>query len=141
MSKADQWNWKAKREKKAFLALEDGTVMRGYSVGAETDAVGEVVFNTGMCGYQEILSDPSYSGQFVTMTYPEIGNTGINEADMESRRFFANGFIMNNMNTPSNWRCEESLGESLARRDIPAIAGIDTRFLTSLLRDKGTLKG
>jgi carbamoyl-phosphate synthase small subunit len=135
------WNWKEKREKSAFLALEDGTVLRGYSVGAPRDNIGEVVFNTGMSGYQEILSDPSYSGQFVTMTYPEIGNTGINEADMESRRFFANGFIMHDMNTPSNWRCEESLSESLVRQDIPAIAGIDTRFLTGLLRDKGTLKG
>ena len=73
---ADKWNWKEKRDKKAFLALEDGTVFRGYSVGAGHDALGEVVFNTGMTGYQEILSDPSYNGQFVTMTYPEIGNTG-----------------------------------------------------------------
>ena len=80
------WDWKKKREKQAFLALENGSVLRGYSVGAETDAVGEVVFNTGLSGYQEILSDPSYSGQFVTMTYPEIGNTGINTADMESDR-------------------------------------------------------
>ena len=78
----------------AFLALEDGTVLRGYSVGAGKDAVGEVVFNTGMAGYQEILSDPSYNGQFVTMTYPEIGNTGINSADMESAKLFANGFVI-----------------------------------------------
>ena len=89
-----KWNWKEKREKPAFLALEDGTILRGYSVGAKRDNVGEVVFNTGMSGYQEILSDPSYSGQFVTMTYTQIGNTGINVADMESRQFFANGFIM-----------------------------------------------
>ncbi|MFC1496839.1 glutamine-hydrolyzing carbamoyl-phosphate synthase small subunit [Verrucomicrobiota bacterium] len=135
------YNWKEKREKKAFLALEDGTILRGHSVGASRDAVGEVVFNTGMSGYQEILSDPSYSGQFVTMTYPEIGNTGINTADMESRKFFANGFIVHELNETSNWRAEESLREALIRSDIPAIAGIDTRALTSKLRDEGTLKG
>ena len=128
------WNWKEKREKPAFLALEDGTIMRGYSVGAAVDSVGEVVFNTGLSGYQEILSDPSYSGQFVTMTYPEIGNTGINAADMESRGFFANGFIMHDMNVPSSWRSEESLTEALVRSNIPAIAGIDTRALTSKIR-------
>ncbi len=135
------WNWKEKREKPAFLALEDGTILRGYSVGAKRDNVGEVVFNTGMSGYQEILSDPSYSGQFVTMTYTQIGNTGINVADMESRQFFANGFIMHEINEPSNWRSEESLGDALVARDIPAIAGLDTRALTSRLRDQGTLKG
>ena len=86
---SSKWNWKEKRDKPAFLALEDGTILRGYSVGAPVNGLGEVVFNTGMSGYQEILSDPSYSGQFVTMTYPEIGNTGINTADMESRKLFA----------------------------------------------------
>jgi len=135
------WNWREKREKPAFLALEDGTVMRGYTVGAALDAVGEVVFNTGMTGYQEILSDPSYSGQFVTMTYPEIGNTGINPEDMESREFFANGFIMHELNETSNWRARESLRDALVRCNIPAIAGIDTRALTSKLREAGTLKG
>lgn len=130
-----------RREKKAFLALEDGSIFRGHSVGAPRDSVGEVVFNTGMTGYQEILSDPSYSGQFVTMTYPEIGNTGINSDDMESGKFFANGFIIHEMNSPSNWRARESLEECLVRCDIPAIAGIDTRVLTSKLRDHGTLKG
>lgn len=134
------WNWKEKREKRAFLALADGTVLRGYSVGAPIDAVGEVVFNTGMSGYQEILSDPSYSGQFVTMTYPEIGNTGINKSDMESRKFFANGFIMHNANEPSNWRSETSLSECLKQNGIPAIAGIDTRLLTEKLRNDGTTK-
>ncbi len=137
----DRYNWRARRECGAFLALEDGTVLRGYSIGAARDAVGEVVFNTGMSGYQEILSDPSYAGQFVTMTYPEIGNTGINSADMESRRFFANGFIVHEDNTPSNWRSEESLRQSLVRSDIPGIAGLDTRALTSRLRDEGTLRG
>ncbi|OGV65513.1 MAG: carbamoyl phosphate synthase small subunit [Lentisphaerae bacterium RIFOXYA12_FULL_48_11] len=135
------WNWREQRQQKAFLALEDGTVMRGYSVGARKDTVGEVVFNTGMSGYQEILSDPSYSGQFVTMTYPEIGNTGINREDMESRKLFANGFIIHNMNEPSNWRCDQSLRKYLDKCDIPAIAGINTRALTTRLREKGTLKG
>jgi len=136
----NKWDWKAKREKGAFLALEDGTILRGYSVGAAKDNVGEVVFNTGMTGYQEILSDPSYSGQFVTMTYTQIGNTGINSADMESRRFFANGFIMHEMNESSNWRAEESLKAALVRQGIPAIAGLDTRALTAKLRDQGTMK-
>lgn len=135
------WCWKEKREKPAFLALADGTIFRGYAVGAPRDSLGEVVFNTGMSGYQEILSDPSYSGQFVTMTYPEIGNYGINRADMESREFFLNGFIIHDANEASNWRSQQSLSEALIERDIPAIAGIDTRALTSLLRDKGTQKG
>jgi len=135
------WNWKEMREKKAFLALEDGTVLHGYSVGARYDAIGEVVFNTGMAGYQEILSDPSYSGQIVTMTCPEIGNIGINSDDMESRQFFVNGFIMHEMNIPSNWRAQESLQECLVRRGVPAIACIDTRALTTKLRERGTMKG
>ncbi len=134
------WNWREKREKPAFLALADGTVFRGYSVGATRDAVGEVVFNTGMTGYQEILSDPSYAGQFVTMTYPEIGNTGLNEADRESRKLFANGFLVHEMNEPSSWRSEESLRQALDRAGIPALAGVDTRRLTSKLRDEGTQK-
>jgi carbamoyl-phosphate synthase small subunit len=137
---AARWNWAEQREKPAFLALADGTVLHGCSVGAPKDAVGEVVFNTGMTGYEEILSDPSYSGQFVTMTYPEIGNVGINAADMESRRFFANGFIVHAMNTPSNWRCQESLRDALVRQGVPAIAGVDTRALTVRLREKGTQK-
>jgi len=135
------WDWKAQREEGAFLALEDGTVMRGYSIGASQDALGEVVFNTGMTGYQEILSDPSYAGQFVTMTYPEIGNTGINRDDMESRAYFANGFVLHELNAPSNWRSRESLRDSLVRSAIPGIAGIDTRALTRRLRSQGTLKG
>jgi len=135
------WNWLAQRQKRSFLALEDGTILRGYSVGASKDAVGEVVFNTGMSGYQEILSDPSYSGQFVTMTYPEIGNTGINSEDMESRKLFANGFVIHNMNEPSNWRCDLSLRKCLEKSNVPAIAGINTRALTTRLREKGTLKG
>ncbi len=133
-----RWNWKEKRDKPAFLALADGTVLRGYSVGAKVDALGEVVFNTGLSGYQEILSDPSYSGQFVTMTYTQIGNTGINQADMESEKFFLNGFIIHEENEPSNWRSESSLRESLVAQGVPGIAGIDTRTLTALLRDGGT---
>jgi carbamoyl-phosphate synthase small subunit len=135
------WNWKEKRDKKAFLALEDGTVLPGYSFGADTDGLGEVVFNTGMTGYQEIVSDPSYCGQIVTLTCPEIGNTGINAADMESRRGFAAGLIVHQYNQPSNFRSQESLADFLKRQGIPAIAGIDTRALTCKLRDQGTLKG
>jgi carbamoyl-phosphate synthase small subunit len=136
-----KWNWEERRREASFLALEDGTVWRGYSVGAPRNALGEVVFNTGMSGYQEILSDPSYSGQFVTMTCTEIGNVGTNEADMESGQFHANGFIVQAMNAPSNWRSEVALREALNRRGIPAIAGIETRMLTQHLREKGTLKG
>jgi len=137
---AGRWNWAEKRRKGAFLALADGTILRGHSVGAARNAVGEVVFNTGMTGYQEILSDPSYSGQFVTMTYPEIGNTGINTADMESAKLSANGFVMHGSNEPSSWRHEESLQDALRRWDIPAVAGIDTRALTIHLRESGTVK-
>ena len=134
------YKWKDRRDKKALLALEDGTVLHGYSIGADTDREGEVVFNTGMTGYQEILSDPSYAGQFVTMTYPEIGNTGINDEDMEARGFFANGFIIHELNEASNWRSKESLTEALVRQKIPGIAGVDTRAITAKLRTSGTMK-
>lgn len=137
----NKWKWKEKRDKQAFLAFEDSTIFRGYSVGAHRDSLGEVVFNTGMTGYQEILSDPSYNGQIVTMTYSEIGNTGINRLDMESRQCFVNGFIIHQLNEPSNWRTEESLQDFLKGYNIPAIAGVDTRALTSKLRNQGTLKG
>ncbi|MBN1698822.1 MAG: glutamine-hydrolyzing carbamoyl-phosphate synthase small subunit [Spirochaetales bacterium] len=138
---SEKWNWKKQREKRAFLALENGMVMHGYSIGAEVDTPGEVVFNTGMTGYQEILSDPSYHGQIVTMTYPEIGNTGVNRDDMESGRFYAHGFIVHNLNETSNWRASDSLERGLEKEGIPGIAGIDTRTLTALLRDNGTQKG
>src|SRR5512136_2178408 len=108
-----KYNWKEKREKRAFLALADGTVYRGHSVGAHKDCLGEVVFNTGMSGYQEILTDPSYNGQIVTMTYPEIGNYGINLDDVESARIYANGFIVHELNQPQNWRSRMSLAEYL----------------------------
>jgi carbamoyl-phosphate synthase small subunit len=134
------WNWKEQRERKAFLALADGTVLRGWSAGAPVDALGEAVFNTGMSGYQEILSDPSYAGQFVVMTCTEIGNTGVNAADMESGRFFAAGFLVHEIQNPSNWRSERSLRDELVRQGIPALAGLDTRALTALLREKGTQK-
>ena len=135
------YDWKKQREKQAFLALENGTVLRGYSIGAEIDREGEVVFNTGLSGYQEIISDPSYAGQFVTMTYPEIGSYGINAGDMESRQLFLNGFIVHNINEPSNWRSEQSLSDTLKAAGIPGIAGVETRLLTTMLRDSGTLKG
>ncbi|MEI6787006.1 MAG: glutamine-hydrolyzing carbamoyl-phosphate synthase small subunit [bacterium] len=136
-----KWNWSEQRARRAFLALQDGTILRGHSVGAAVDGLGEVVFNTGMAGYQEILSDPSYCGQFVTMTCPEIGNTGMNQADMESLRLFASGFILHEMNTPSNWRADGSLTEYLVKWSIPAIAGVDTRSLTARLRTEGTQRG
>ena len=137
----NSYNWKKQREKAAFLALEDGTVFRGYSIAADVDIEGEVVFNTGMTGYQEILSDPSYAGQFVTMTYPEIGSTGLNSEDMESRGLFLKGFILHDYNPSSNWRSQNELADFLREKNIPCIAGIDTRALTELLRKKGTLKG
>ena len=120
--------------------LENGVVFKGYSFGAEIDALGEVVFNTGMSGYQEIITDPSYAGQLVTMTYPEIGNTGINPEDNESRSLFLNGLVVNELNEPSNWRSKTSLSDFLKLEKIPAIAGIDTRALTTILRTKGTMK-
>ncbi|HRU00627.1 MAG TPA: carbamoyl phosphate synthase small subunit, partial [Victivallales bacterium] len=134
------FNWLEQREKKAFIAFEDGDIYYGYSIGANNDTLGEVVFNTGMTGYEEILSDPSYAGQIVTMTYTEIGSVGINSADMESERFFANGFIINNYNEPSNWRSQISLQDALIKNNIPCLAGIDTRALTIKLRNSGTLK-
>ena len=135
-----KWNWAEQRQAPASLALADGTILRGHSVGAPVDQVGEVVFNTGMSGYQEILSDPSYAGQFVTMTYPEIGNIGMNDEDMESRKLFANGLVIHEYNESSNWRSQRSLRETLTAQGVPAIAGIDTRFLTTKIRTDGTQK-
>jgi len=135
------YSWKEKRERNAFLALEDGTIFRGYSVGAFVDGTGEAVFNTGLSGYQEIISDPSYAGQFVNMTYTQIGNSGINTEDMESESLFLNGFIIHELNDPSNWRSEKSLGELLKEKGIPALAGIDTRALTTKLRKQGAMRG
>ncbi len=133
--------WKLERERKSFLALSDGSVFFGYSMGAPVDSFGEVVFNTSLSGYEEILSDPSYAGQFVTLTETEIGNVGVNRADMESEKFQAAGLLVQQINEASNFRSEESLTAALKRFGIPALAGIDTRALTLLLREKGTLKG
>ena len=126
-------------EKPALLALADGTVFRGRAFGADAEAVGELVFNTSMTGYQEILTDPSYEGQLVAMTYPEIGNVGVNREDVESRRPYVRGFVVREYReTPSSWRAEESLGAYLARHGIPGIEGIDTRALVRHLRDAGS---
>lgn len=135
------YSWKELREKPAYIALEDGAVFRGHSVGATKNAVGEAVFNTGMTGYQEILTDPSYSGQFVVMTAPEIGNYGVVPAeDDESDRFRAAGFIVHEMRDASNWRASGNLSDALKAQGVPALAGIDTRALTLHLRDFGSMK-
>src|SRR5436189_5516390 len=124
---------------KAILALSDGTHYIGRPFGAEGEAVGEVVFNTSMTGYQEILTDPSYEGQLVAMTYPEIGNVGVNREDVESRRPYVRGFVVREYReAPSSWRAGESLGAYPAPPGIPAIAGIDTRALVRHLRDHGS---
>lgn len=126
----------------ALLALADGTVFRGISIGAEGQSVGEVVFNTAMTGYQEILTDPSYAQQIVTLTYPHIGNTGCNAADAESDRVHAAGLVVRDLPiATSNWRSEETLGAYLVRHGIVAIAEIDTRKLTRILRDGGAQNG
>src|SRR5215467_11834012 len=128
--------------KKATLLLEDGRVFRGNGHGFEGEAVGEVVFNTSMTGYQEILTDPSYAGQIVTMTYPLIGNTGINPEDVESRKPFLEAFIVKRLSPlPSNWRTTESLDEYLAKHRIPVISSIDTRALVRHIRLKGSMRG
>ena len=129
-------------EQPAILTLEDGTVFRGISIGAAGQTVGEVVFNTAMTGYQEILTDPSYARQLVTLTYPHIGNTGINAQDGESAKVMAAGLIIRDLPVRfSNWRSEGSLSDYLKRENIVAIAGIDTRKLTRLLREKGAQNG
>ena len=126
----------------AVLALEDGSVFRGTALGTMGITVGEVVFNTAMTGYQEILTDPSYAKQIVTLTYPHIGNTGINREDSESEKVWASGLIIKDLPLlASNWRKETSLTEFLVEQEITAIADIDTRRLTRLLRDKGPLNG
>ena len=123
----------------AILALADGTVFRGRAFGATAEATGELVFNTSMTGYQEILTDPSYEGQLVAMTYPEIGNVGVNREDVESRRPFVRGFVVREYrDVPSSWRAEQSLGAYLAHWGIPGIEGIDTRALVRHLRDHGS---
>jgi carbamoyl-phosphate synthase small subunit len=128
--------------KKAILALADGLVFEGRSFGAEGETSGEIVFNTSMTGYQEILTDPSYKGQIVTMTYTQIGNYGVNEEDVESAKPYAEGFIVKEyIDFPSNWRKSKSLHEYLKGRGIVGIQGIDTRALTRHLRDFGAQPG
>lgn len=126
---------------KAFLILEDGTVFEGISIGSTREVISEIVFNTSMTGYLEVLTDPSYAGQAVVMTYPLIGNYGITP-DMESERPWPDGYIVRELSRmPSNFRCEGTLEDFLAKYDIPGIAGIDTRALTKILREKGTMNG
>lgn len=129
--------WAAARARHAFLALADGAVFRGVAFGARTDALGEAVFNTGMTGYQEILTDPSYAGQFVVLTTPEVGNYGCNPEDAESRGLFLAGLVARHVNPPSNFRATESLDAYLARHGKPGICGVDTRALTLHLRERG----
>lgn len=126
---------------KAILVLEDGSVFAGRGMGAEGTSFGELVFNTSMTGYQEILTDPSYAGQIVTMTYPHIGNYGVNEEDVESRQPFVRGFVMHECcAVPSNFRATMSLPDYLKRHNILAIDGVDTRRITKILRVKGAMR-
>ena len=128
--------------KPALLVLADGTTYHGWSFGAKGTAVGEVVFNTGMTGYQEVLTDPSYSGQIITFTYPELGNTGVNPEDEESSTVQAKAVIARNITyRPSNWRSTQSLPEYLQEKNIPGIYGLDTRSLTRKLREYGAING
>ena len=127
---------------KAILALADGKIFEGEGFGAEGEAMGEVVFNTSMTGYQEILTDPSYEGQLVAMTYPQIGNVGVNPEDVESRQPFMNGFIVKDYTAqPSNWRSAQPLHEYMKAHGIVGIQGIDTRALVRYLRDHGSQEG
>ena len=134
---------KDKGEKmKAFLILEDGHVFTGRSIGSTREAVSEIVFNTSMTGYLEVLTDPSYAGQAVVMTYPLIGNYGICYEDMESERPWVDGFIVRELSRmPSNFRSEDTIQNFLEKNDIPGICGIDTRALTKILRESGTMNG
>ena len=127
---------------KAYLILEDGTVFEGTRIGSDRDVVCEVVFNTAMAGYLEVLTDPSYAGQGVTMTYPLMGKYGINEEDAESGRPWVSAFIVQSVaRRASNYRSEEELDRYLKRWDIPGISGLDTRALTRHLRSRGTMNG
>ena len=129
-------------EMKAFLILEDGTVFAGTHIGAEKEVISEIVFNTSMAGYLEVLTDPSYAGQAVCMTYPLIGNYGVCLEDMESLKPWPDGFIVRELSRrPSNFRCDISIQQFLEENGVPGIAGIDTRALTQILREKGTMNG
>ena len=130
------------KEKKAILLLDDGTLFNGTSFGSVGETIGEVCFNTGMTGYQEILTDPSYAKQIVTMTAPHIGNYGINSEDMESESIQVSGFVIKEESViPSNWRAEMSLGDYLRDQDVVGLKGIDTRSLTRHIRDNGAMNG
>jgi carbamoyl-phosphate synthase small subunit len=136
------WEYLVTQTNPAILVLADGTVFRGVSIGASGSRVGEVVFNTSMSGYQEILTDPSYCRQIVTLTCPHIGNVGVNDEDVESRQVFASGLVIRDLSlTVSNWRSTQSLPDYLKANDVVAIAGIDTRKLTRILREKGAQSG
>ncbi len=127
---------------KAFLVLEDGTVFEGTHFGAQKEVISEIVFNTSMAGYLEVLTDPSYAGQAVCMTYPLIGNYGVCKDDCESRKAWPDGFIVRELSRNySNFRADYSIQEFLVENDVPGIAGIDTRALTKILREKGTMNG
>lgn len=127
---------------KAFLILEDGTVFTGKSIGSKREIISEIVFNTSMTGYLEVLTDPSYAGQAVVMTYPLIGNYGICHEDMESLKPWPDGYIVRELSrVPSNFRCDDTIQNFLEKNDIPGIEGIDTRALTKILREKGTMNG
>ena len=127
---------------KAFLILEDGTVFTGTSIGSTREVISEIVFNTSMTGYLEVLTDPSYAGQAVVMTYPLIGNYGICYEDMESDRPWPDGYIVRELSRmPSNFRSEDTIQNFLKKYNIPGIAGVDTRALTKILREKGTMNG
>lgn len=127
---------------KSFLILEDGTVFAGSHIGAQKEVISEIVFNTSMAGYPEVLTDPSYAGQAVCMTYPLIGNYGVCLEDMESRKPWPDGLIVRELSRiPSNFRCDISIQQFLEENGVPGIAGIDTRALTRILREKGTMNG
>jgi carbamoyl-phosphate synthase small subunit len=129
------------KRRKAMLALEDGRVFHGWAFGSHRDAVGEAVFNTSMTGYQEILTDPSYKGQIVTMTYPLIGNYGVNASDVESRGPHVEGFVVRELcRHPSNWRSEMSLVDYMKKHELPGIEGVDTRALTKHIRTAGAMR-
>ena len=136
----DRFNWKAKRDKKAFLALADGTVFRGYAFGQATDTVGEAVFNTGMAGYKQILTDPSYAGQFVVFTTAEVGAYAANLEKKESRDVFLNGIVVKSLDEVSKELGEQSLHDYMLAHKKPGIAGVDTRALTLHLRENGAQK-
>ncbi len=136
-------SWESTGDKmKAFLILEDGTVFEGTQIGADREIISEIVFNTSMAGYLEVLTDPSYAGQAVCMTYPLIGNYGICKDDMESKKPWPDGFIVRELSRNfSNFRADFSIQQFLQENDVPGIAGIDTRALTKILREKGTMNG